>query len=97
MAGVTATTAIVKPPPGHRRPRRVETGSAVDTSTRHIYLLWTAMNEGLPGGTLSVSPESELEAIRSHVARWIGSQSAAGSISVCWMSAGGWPPRPRRR
>ena len=38
---------------------------------------WTAMKEGLPGATLSVSPESELEEARFHVARWIGSQSQA--------------------
>ena len=33
------------------------------------------MKEGLPGGTLSVSSESEVEEARTHVARWIGSQS----------------------
>jgi hypothetical protein len=38
-------------------------------------LLRTAMKEGLPGGTLSVSPESEVEEAHAHVARWIGSQS----------------------
>ena len=31
---------------------------------------WTAMKEGLPGGTLSVSSRSELEEARLHVARW---------------------------
>jgi hypothetical protein len=39
------------------------------------------MKEGLPGGTLSVSPESELEEARFHVARWLGSRSqAAGRL-----------------
>jgi hypothetical protein len=38
----------------------------------------TAMKEGLPGGTLSVTPRSELEEARHHVARWIGSQSTPG-------------------
>src|SRR5204862_1592688 len=36
------------------------------------------MKEGLLGGTLSVSPRSELEEARLHVARWFGSESAQG-------------------
>ena len=36
------------------------------------------MEEGLLGGTLSVSPRSELEEARLHVARWIGSESQEG-------------------
>ena len=52
-------------------------------SARPSLLSWNAMKEGLPGGTLSVSPESELEEARLHVARWIGSQpSAAGLLSA---------------
>src|SRR3954471_1341390 len=35
----------------------------------------TAMKEGLLGATLSVSPRSEHEEARSHVARWSGSES----------------------
>src|SRR5215207_8732714 len=44
---------------------------------RHSHRIETAMNEGLPGGTLSVSSESEVEEAHAHVARWIGSQSQA--------------------
>ena len=36
---------------------------------------WTAMKEGLLGGTLSVSSRSELEEARLYVARWIGPES----------------------
>jgi hypothetical protein len=39
--------------------------------------LRTAMKEGLPGGTLGVSSRSEHEEARSHVARWIGSESTS--------------------
>src|SRR5215216_1147309 len=35
------------------------------------------MKEGLPGGTLSLSSRSEHEEARSHVARWIGSESTS--------------------
>ena len=35
------------------------------------------MKEGLLGGTLGVSSRSELEEARSHVARWIGSESTS--------------------
>jgi hypothetical protein len=45
------------------------------------------MKEGLPGGTLSVSPRSELEEARHHVARWTGSQSTSAER----------PPGRRRR
>src|SRR3954468_20674773 len=38
-------------------------------------LLWTAMKEGLLGGTLDVSPRSESKEARLHVARWAGSES----------------------
>src|SRR4051794_41982294 len=38
-------------------------------------LQWTATKEGLLGATLSVSPRSEHEEARSHVARWSGSES----------------------
>jgi hypothetical protein len=40
--------------------------------------LWTAMKEGLLGGTLVVSPRSEFKEARLHVARWIGFESAQG-------------------
>src|SRR4051812_24964136 len=36
---------------------------------------WTAMKEGLLGGTLDVSPRSESKEARLHVARWAGSES----------------------
>jgi hypothetical protein len=39
---------------------------------------WTAMKEGLPGGTLGVSPRSELEEARLRVARWLGFESTQG-------------------
>jgi hypothetical protein len=39
---------------------------------------WTAMKEGLLGGTLTVSPRSELKEARLHVARWIGFESSQG-------------------
>jgi hypothetical protein len=39
--------------------------------------LRNAMKEGLPGGKLRLSPKSELEEARLHVARWIRSQSQA--------------------
>src|SRR3954470_8386704 len=47
-----------------------------DAAVRGLLLL-TAMKEGLLGATLRVSPKSELEEARSHVARWVGSQSQA--------------------
>ena len=39
---------------------------------------WTAMKEGLLGGTLVVSPRSESKEARLHVARWIGFESTQG-------------------
>jgi transposase len=40
--------------------------------------LWTAMKEGLLGGTLRVSPRSESKEARTHVARWVGFESPKG-------------------
>src|SRR3954470_6675193 len=41
-----------------------------------LWLLhWTAMKEGLLGGTLDVSPRSESKEARLHVARWAGPES----------------------
>src|SRR5687767_2964072 len=54
-------------------------------------LLWTAMKEGLLGGTLGVSSKSELEEAHAHVARWIGSEStSARRLSARWARQGGW-------
>src|SRR4051794_36501745 len=41
----------------------------------HALSGWTAMKEGLLGGTLDVSPRSESKEARLHVARWAGSES----------------------
>jgi hypothetical protein len=43
------------------------------------------MKEGLLGGTLDVSPRSELEEARLQVARWAGSESEE-KIDVCLLS-----------
>ena len=45
--------------------------------TARALLLWTAMKEGLLGDRLGVSPRSEHEEARSHVARWFGSESTS--------------------
>ena len=58
-------------------------------------LHWTAMKEGLLGGTLSVSSRSELEEAHSHVARWIGSESTSAGRLLSTTPAG-WSRRPRR-
>ena len=58
---------------------------------------WTAMKEGLPGGTLGVSSRSELEEARSHVARWIGSESTSARCLPALRSRRAGRPRPRRR
>src|SRR4029453_7027383 len=55
------------------------TGAAVTCARANArsLLSWTAMKEGLLGGTLSVSSRSELEEAHPHVARWIGSESTS--------------------
>src|SRR3954471_11669060 len=69
--------------------------------------LWTAMKEGLLGGTLSLSSRSELEEARLHVARWAGSESSAarrllgrrrrrGGRADCGAAGRRWAAPPRR-
>jgi hypothetical protein len=40
-----------------------------------VLSLWNAMKEGLLGGKLRLSPRTNLEEARLHVACWIRSQS----------------------
>src|SRR3982074_593820 len=58
-----------------RAPPHLETSNARPPAP---LLLWTAMKEGLLGGTLHVSPRSESKEARTHVARWPGSESPKG-------------------
>ena len=55
------------------------------------------MKEGLPGGKLRLSPKSELEEARLHVARWIRSQSQGALTSACSPSTESWSRSSPRR